>query len=299
MRADVPGALGPILASKVEEVAAAKRSVDLGVLLERVAERAASGDGARDFAGAVRRLYGSGRTAVIAEVKRKSPSAGWMREEYVPGEDGIDAFDPTVAAAGYERAGAAAVSCLTDEPYFGGELGFLDRIKSRVGLPVLRKDFLIDVYQIVEARAYGADGVLLIAECLDPAEMRDMVDEALGLGMGVLLEVHDEARLSDVASVFEDRGADGLLMGVNNRDLTKMTTDIGHAVRMSEGLVSKAGFVAESGIRTRGDVERLREAGIEAVLVGEHLMKSVSPGDALREMLRGEDRSGGGGRATS
>jgi indole-3-glycerol phosphate synthase len=221
--------------------------------------------------------------SVIAEVKRRSPSAGLIRPEY----DG-DSFRPEDIAKKYHAAGAAAISCLTDSKYFGGDLSFIRRIKDAVPLPVLRKDFIVDPYQLWEARAAGADAVLLIAECLHEGEMLDLMILAQQLQLTVLLEVHDMESLLRVRPHVGFPHRSYSLLGINNRDLATMTVDINHTLRLADLTDDRSILVSESGIRTNRDLARLREQGIRIVLVGEHLMRQPEPGQALAAMLNPE-----------
>jgi indole-3-glycerol phosphate synthase len=220
----------------------------------------------RDFFGAV----SSGPPIrLVAEFKRKSPSAGEIR----PGAT----VEEVVRS--YAAAGAAALSILTDHADFGGSLADLEAARGAVALPLLRKEFVIDVYQVFEARAHGADAVLLIAECLDDCHLRSLYRLIIDLGMTPLVEIHDEENLPRVL----DLGA--TLVGVNNRNLKTMTTDLDHVLRLRERLPDEVALVAESGIRTRGDVERLEAAGVAAMLVGESLLKQPDPGAAAAALL--------------
>ena len=222
---------------------------------------------------------------VIAEVKRKSPSAGVIRPD----------FDPADIAERYHSGGAAAISCLTDEHYFGGDLGYLLRIKDRVPLPVLRKDFIVDEYQVWESRAAGADAILLIAECLSEGQVIDYQILATELGMTTLVEVHSVDNLCRMLNHVGFPHAGYSLLGINNRDLSSMTTDLAHTFRMLDLVEDPRVLVSESGIRTGEDLVRLREHGINIALVGENLMREPDPGAALAAMLEvvdGPDRSG-------
>ncbi len=212
---------------------------------------------------------------VIAEVKRKSPSAGIIRPD----------FDPADIAERYHSGGAAAISCLTDEHYFGGDLGYILRIKDRVPLPVLRKDFIVDEYQVWESRAAGADAILLIAECLSEGQIIDYQILATELGMTTLVEVHSVDNLCRMLNHVGFPHAGYSLLGVNNRDLATMTTDLAHTFRMLDLVEDPRVLVSESGIRTGEDLVRLREHGINIALVGENLMREPDPGVALAEML--------------
>lgn len=224
------------------------------------------------------------RFGVIAEVKRRSPSAGWMRDAYKPARD-RDGFDPAVIAASYQRAGASAVSCLTERRFFAGDPGFIGRIRTLVELPVLRKDFLVDPYQVFQARAIGADAVLLIAECLPGPELGEMADLALDLGMDVLIEAHAEHQFERITPL----AGPGTLLGINNRDLEAMKTDLEHTLRAARRMEDPSRLVSESGIRSGEDLRRLASAGIGLVLIGEHLMKTEDPGATLAALLASAD----------
>lgn len=233
----------------------------------------------RDF---VRALTSARRrpTAVIAEVKRKSPSAGWLRPPTDP-----DDFDPVVIARAYGDGGASAISCLTDCKYFGGSPSYIQRIRSAVSLPVLRKDFLIDPWQVDESRAIGADAILLIAECLADEDMEAMAHRALDLDLAILFEAHDRENLERVVRISGAIPHDRCLFGINNRDLRRMVTDLGHSIDLAGIIPDRSRLVSESGIRRGADIARLGDAGISIVLVGEHLMRQKDPGMALRELL--------------
>jgi indole-3-glycerol phosphate synthase len=207
---------------------------------------------------------------VIAEVKKASPSAGVLRED----------FDPVAVAQTYARHAAAAISVLTDAPYFQGSLAYLTAIRSAVAPPLLRKDFILDRYQLLEARAAGADAVLLIAEILTDAELRSLLRDTAELGMQALVELHEAANLPRVL----DSGA--RLVGINNRDLRTFATRLEHTLDLAGGCPSDCCLVSESGIRDRKDVLRLKAAGVKAVLVGETLMRAPDVGAKLDE-LRG------------
>ena len=206
---------------------------------------------------------------MIAEVKRRSPGAGQIRPF----------LDPTEVATGYANAGAAAVSVLTDRDYFGGSLGDLRTVRDAVQLPVLRKDFVIDELQVSEARAAGADAVLLIVRILEDALLADLHAAATGLGMTALVEVHDAREMERAAA------AGARVIGINNRDLRTFTTDLAVTLDVMDGAPSGAVVVSESGIRTRADVERLGENGVHAVLVGESLLRADDPAAALGELV--------------
>jgi len=212
---------------------------------------------------------------VIAEVKKASPSAGVICED----------FGPARIAGDYAAAGASAISVLTDEPYFQGSLEYLRIVRATADLPVLRKDFIIDPYQVHEARAAGADAILLIGECLSPDEMRELAALAASLGMTCLVEVHGPALLAQVQAAIAASGAERVLLGINNRDLTTFTVDVGATIRLAEGVEDRTRLVSESGIRTREDVQRLADAGIRSVLIGETLMRAPDIRAAFDELF--------------
>lgn len=264
-------ALENIVARKRLEVAACKRAVPVERLKERIAELGRP----RNFFQAVVDHGNTAVTRVIAEVKQRSPSGGVIRP----------AFDPVDIARRYHANGAAAISCLTDEADFGGHLDFIHAIRDAVPLPVLRKDFIIESYQVWEARAYGADAILLIAECLSDAQLIDYKILAVELGMSVLVEVHDPESLYRVQPHLSFPHPGYALLGVNNRDLRTMTTDLAHSLRLAELVDDRRVLVSESGIRTPQDLRRLRAHGIHSVLVGEHLLRQPDPGVALADLL--------------
>lgn len=274
--AELPATLREIIDHKRVEVAERKAATPLSELEAMVAQA----EPPRNFFAAVTRHHAGDHTAVIAEVKRRSPSAGLMRPEY----DG-DGFRPEDIARGYLRGGASAISVLTDEKFFGGALPYIERVKSAVPLPVLRKDFIIDTWQLWEARAHGADAVLLIAECLNESQIVDMLILAQQLQMTALLEVHSLDNLLRVRPHVGFPHPGYGLLGINNRNLHTMTTDLAHTLRLVEMVEDPSILVSESGIKTPDDLARLRTAGVRTVLVGEHLMKQDEPGRALAEML--------------
>lgn len=236
---------------------------------------AGRGDGVRDFAGALRRPA-RGDVGLIAEVKKASPSKGVIRAD----------FDPVRIAREYEAAGASCLSVLTDERFFQGSLQYLRAVRSAVGLPLLRKDFVIDERQVLEAVEWGADAILLIVAILDDGELRHLHALAEASGLAALVEVHDEAELARALAV----GA--RLIGVNNRDLRTFTVDLGTTGRMAARL-RQAGvgddvlLVAESGLESRADVARVRDSGARAILVGESLMRAPSIHAKATELLEG------------
>jgi indole-3-glycerol phosphate synthase len=256
--------LDQIVDTKWREVFAARARVPEAEL-ERLAEGLSP---ARDFAAALDR---PGEVRVIAEVKKASPSAGVIRAD----------FDPVSIAAAYERHGAACVSVLTDGPYFQGSLEHLSAVRSAVGLPLLRKDFVLDRYQLLEARLAGADAALLIAEILPGHQLAELHREATALGLHVLVELHDADQLPRVL----DCGA--TLVGINNRDLRTFRTRLDHTLDLMPRVPRGVTVVSESGIKTKADLDRLAAVGVKAVLVGESLLRSPDIGaalDALRQV---------------
>jgi indole-3-glycerol phosphate synthase len=254
--------LDQIVARKRQEIDAARRRVPAAAL----EQQAALAPPPRDFRGA---LESGGGISVIAEVKKASPSAGVLRPD----------FDPAAIARSYEAHAAACVSVLTDEPFFQGHLDHLRAVRAAVALPVLRKDFVLDRYQLLEARAAGADAVLLIAEVLDDEPLARLQGEAAALGMQTLVELYDRANLRRVL----DSGA--RLVGVNNRDLRTFGTRLEHTLELAAEMPGDVCLVSESGIRDRADLARLRAAGVRSVLVGETLMRADDPGAKLAELL--------------
>lgn len=262
MAADI---LQKIVAVKRDEVAAAKVRRPLASLRADAERRG----GLRDFAGALRSTMDAGRAAVIAEVKKASPSKGVLRAD----------FDPAAIAASYAGAGAACLSVLTDERFFQGSAAYLQQAREACALPVLRKDFMIDEYQVVEARDLGADCILLIAACLDDAHMADLEACAHDLGLAVLVEVHDEAELERALKLRTP------LVGINNRDLRSFQVSIDTTLRMLPRVPTDRLLVTESGILAREDVRRLRDAQVHAFLVGEAFMRAPDPGAALAALF--------------
>jgi indole-3-glycerol phosphate synthase len=273
---DMPDQLRRIIEHTRSEVERARAQVPLDVLKD-AARRAPH---PRNFFAAVTRRPWHHDTAVIAEIKRRSPSAGLIRPEYA-GDD----FRPEHIAQRYEANGAAAISCLTDERFFGGRLEYIARVKAATELPVLRKDFIIDPYQLWESRAAGADAVLLIAECLSESQLVDMLILAQQLRLTVLLEVHEVESLLRVRPYVGFPHAAYALLGINNRDLRTMRVDLAHTLRLVDMVEDRSILVSESGITSPEDLARLRAAGVHIVLVGEHLMRADDPGLALRQLL--------------
>jgi indole-3-glycerol phosphate synthase len=254
--------LDDIIAHKRQEIAAARRRAPEADL-ER---RAAAAAPARPFRAALERAAG---VAVIAEVKKASPSAGVIRAD----------FDPVAIARTYEANGAACISVLTDEQFFGGHLRYLEAIRAAVRVPLLRKDFILDRYQLLEARAAGADAVLLIAEALDADALPALLRQAGELGLEALVELYDRDNLPRVLA------SGARLVGVNNRDLRTFRTALEHTLELAGQVPADVCLVSESGIRDRADVARLAAAGVRAVLVGETLMRAADVGAALRELI--------------
>ena len=269
-----PDLLAAILAATQQSVSVAQRRRPLTVLERAAAGRAPRGAAFRDA------LVSTTRLPVIAECKRRSPSRGVLRADYRPAD----------IARGYERAGAAAVSVLTEPAFFDGALSDLEAVRDAVSIPILRKDFIVAEYQLVEARAAGADAVLLIVAALDDASLAHLLQVATSSGLAALVEVHDAAELTRALAA----GAD--LVGVNNRNLRTLDVDLAASFSVIGGVPAGCVAVAESGIRTGGDLEALRRAGYDAFLVGESLMSEVDPGIALEELLRAGGSVPRGGR---
>lgn len=258
----MPTILDKIVATKLSEIAAAQATRPEAELRARLADAGP----ARDFFAA---LAADGPIKLIAEVKKASPSAGVIRPD----------FDPVDIARTYESHGATCLSVLTDEPYFQGRLEYLEQIRAAVTLPVLRKDFILDTYQLVEARVAGADAVLLIAECLDDCNLRKLFNEAVELGMTPLVELYEPENLPRVLE------AGATLVGVNNRNLHTFEVDLDHTLRMREQVPAECLLVGESGIRTHADVQKLSAAGVDAILVGESLTREPDIGAAVDRLL--------------
>jgi indole-3-glycerol phosphate synthase len=254
--------LDEIVVSKQKEVAAARQRLPLEMLLSQIAVASP----VRNFRAS---LANGGLIRLIAEIKKASPSAQVIRPQ----------FDPIAIARTYEAHNAACLSVLTDGPYFQGHLEDLIRVRTAVELPLLRKDFLIDDYQVVEARVAGADAILLIAEILDDTSLKRLLERARHLGMSALVEFHDEVNLPRVLA----SGAD--LIGINNRNLRDFSTDLEHTLRLRDRIPPEVVLVSESGIRSRRDVERLEAAGVAAILVGESLMRATDIGLAVDQLL--------------
>ena len=262
--------LDDILAHKREEVEAARQAVPLFELERRIAEASPP----RDFAGMLRGT----KVRIIAEIKRASPSEG----EIAP--DGF--FDPRIIAQEYAGNGAAAISVLTDARYFMGEPQFVKRARGYQILPILRKDFIVDEYQVYESRALLADAILLIVAALNDAQIRRYLKVAQDLGMGVLVEAHDAAEVRRAVE------AGARVIGINNRNLKTMTTEIGTTLALAELVPGDRILVTESGIKTREDLQRLAQCGTDAALVGTSLMKTGDPGAALKPLTTVDSHRG-------
>jgi indole-3-glycerol phosphate synthase len=254
--------LDNIVATKRTEIDRAKAARPETALREQLA----AAPPVRDFFAP---LAAAGPIKLIAEVKKASPSAGLIRAD----------FDPVAIAKIYDQHGAACISVLTDEPHFQGRLEYLSAIRAAVGRPVLRKDFILDTYQLVEARVAGADGVLLIAECLDDCNLRKLFNETIELGMTPLVELYEPQNLPRVLE------AGATLIGVNNRDLRTFEVDLEHAIRLRAHVPDHCVLVAESGIKTHADVQKLAAARIDAILVGESLTSEPDIGAAVDRLL--------------
>ena len=266
MPPDTPDILKKILARKAEEIT--ERSAR--VSMRELGERAVSMPPPRPFADALRARIDEGRAAVIAEIKRASPSRGLLRE----------VFEPAVIARDYEVGGAAALSVLTDRDFFQGADEHLAKARAACALPVLRKDFTIDAYQVYEARALGADCILLIVAALGDATINDLAGLAVHLGMDVLVEVHDADELERVLHL------DGLVLGINSRDLHSFETNLDTVIDLLASIPDDRLVIAESGIHTPQDVERLRDNGVHGFLVGEAFMRAEHPGERLAALFK-------------
>jgi len=258
--------LSRIVEVKRDEVAAAKRRRGLGSLRD---EAEAIG-GLRDFVAALQKRIAAGGAAVIAEIKKASPSKGVLRED----------FHPARIAESYDRHGAAALSVLTDEKFFQGSAAGLESARAAAAIPVLRKDFTIDPYQVFEARAMGADAILLIAAILDDAQIADFEATARAIGLSVLVEVHDAGELDRALRLATP------LVGINNRNLRTFETSLETTLALLPSVPAGRLVVSESGIHIPDDVQRLRAAGVHAFLVGEAFMRAPDPGVALASLLR-------------
>ncbi|MES2188273.1 MAG: indole-3-glycerol phosphate synthase TrpC [Pseudomonadota bacterium] len=257
--------LNQINAVKREEIAAAQRVRSL----EAVRADAESRVLTRDFEGALRAKIAAGKAAVIAEVKKASPSKGVLREDFIPAD----------IAQSYAEHGAACLSVLTDKQFFQGSVDFLKQARASCDLPVLRKDFMLDPYQVYEARVMGADCILLIAASLDDAQMADLEAVARSLDMAVLVEVHDRDELQRALKLKTP------LVGINNRNLRTFEVTLATTLGMLADVPADRLLVTESGILDREDVLKMREAGVHAFLVGEAFMRAAEPGEALAKLF--------------
>ena len=257
--------LNKILATKAEEVAAAKAAVPL----DEIKRQAAAAAPARDFLAAIHAKHAAAQPAVIAEVKKASPSKGVIRAD----------FDPAAIAASYAAHGAACLSVLTDRDYFQGCPAYLQAARAACALPVLRKDFIVDPYQIVEARAMGADCILLIAAALSAAQMREFEQQAQALGLAVLVEVHNAEELDAALTLATP------LIGVNNRNLRTFSVSLDTTLDLLPAIGAERIAVTESGIATAEDVTRMRANQVNTFLVGEAFMRQADPGAALSALF--------------
>ncbi len=257
--------LDKIVAVKREEVADAIKRKPLAVIREDAESRVLT----RDFVGALRSKITAGKAAVIAEVKKASPSKGVLRPDFIPAD----------IAQSYAEYGAACLSVLTDRQFFQGSVDYLKQARASCSLPVLRKDFMIDAYQVYEARVMGADCILLIAACLDDQQMKDMEALAHSMDMSVLVEVHDEAELDRALKLKTP------LVGINNRNLKTFEVSLDATVKLSGKVPADRIVITESGIATEADVKLMRDAKINAFLVGEAFMRAEEPGEALAELF--------------
>lgn len=261
-RADI---LNTILQRKVEEIAARSATVNM----QQMRARAQAADPVRGFIAAIEKRIDSKQTAVIAEIKKASPSKGVLRER----------FDPSAIARSYQQHGAACLSVLTDKDFFQGAETFLQQARSACTLPVIRKDFIIDPYQVIEARAINADCILLIVAALNDGSLQQLLDLAHDQQMDVLMEVHDEAELERALAT------EARLIGINNRNLRTFETRLATTIDMLERIPDDRIVVTESGIHTPQDVKLMRDHDVFAFLVGEAFMKADDPGEKLAELF--------------
>lgn len=265
MSAAIPDVLQKILARKAEEVAQRSAATPLASLEARLSQATP----VRGFARAMQQRVASGAAAVIAEVKKASPSKGVIRERFAPAD----------IAAQYQRGGATCLSVLTDRDFFQGSEAYLQAAREACDLPVLRKDFTIDTYQIAEARSIGADAILLIVAALDSAQLHDLAAAATHYGLDVLVEVHDRAEL-EIALELETP-----LLGINNRNLRDFSTSLDTTLSLLSSIPADKLVVTESAIHSRADVATMRNAGVSAFLIGETFMRADDPGAALRDLF--------------
>jgi indole-3-glycerol phosphate synthase len=259
--------LDKIVAVKREEIAAAKRKMPLEAMRADAESRVLT----RDFEGALRRKIAAGKSAVIAEIKKASPSKGVLRQDFVPAD----------IAQSYAEYGAACLSVLTDRQFFQGQPDYLKQARASCDLPVLRKDFMVDPYQVYESRAMGADCILLIVACLEDPQMAELEQIARSLDMSVLVEVHDAAELQRALKLKTP------LLGINNRNLRSFEVSLDTTLGMLKDVPQDRLLVTESGILGPADVRRMRDAGVNAFLVGEAFMRAPEPGEALAALFGG------------
>jgi indole-3-glycerol phosphate synthase len=257
--------LNKIIAVKREEIEEAINRKPLLAMRKDAESRVNT----RDFVGALRARIAAGQPAVIAEIKKASPSKGVLREDFIPAD----------IAQAYAESGAACLSVLTDKQFFQGSIDYLKQARASCGLPVLRKDFIIDAYQVYESRVMGADCILLIAACLDDAQMKSLEALAMSLDMAVLVEVHDEAELDRALKLRTP------LIGINNRNLNTFEVSLDTTLKLMGKVPADRLLVTESGITTTEDVKRLRDAKVNAFLVGEAFMRADDPGEALQQLF--------------
>jgi len=265
MPADVPDILIKILQRKSEEITARSKQVGEQDLLASSEKQSAP----RGFVAAMQRSVSNGQSAVIAEIKKASPSKGVLRED----------FQPASIAQSYQKGGAACLSVLTDADFFQGSEAALQTARTACDLPVIRKDFIIDSYQVSEARAIGSDCILLIVAALDDVRMKDLYEQAVGLGMDVLVEVHDRAELERALHLSP------MLLGINNRNLRTFEVSLNTTLNLLADIPADTMVVTESGILTRTDVALMREHQVNSFLVGEAFMRAPDPGEALAAMF--------------
>ena len=257
--------LKKIVAVKHEEIAQASQKKSLAMVRADAESRVLT----RDFIGAIQHKINQGQSAVIAEIKKASPSKGVLRADFIPAD----------IAQSYAEHGAACLSVLTDAQFFQGSVDYLKQARASCDLPVLRKDFMVDAYQVYEARAMGADCILLIAACLDDAQMKDLEAIALSLDMAVLVEVHNAEELNRALKLKTP------LVGINNRNLRTFEVSLDTTIGMLKDVPSDRILVTESGILTPADVQKMREAKVNAFLVGEAFMRAPDPGQALADLF--------------
>lgn len=261
----MPDILEKIIAVKREEIAASLQLKPLAAVRFDAESRVLT----RDFTGAIRKKIAAGQPAVIAEIKKASPSKGVLRADFIPAD----------IAQSYAESGAACLSVLTDTPFFQGSADYLKQARASCALPVLRKDFMVDAYQVYESRVMGADCVLLIAACLDDAQMKDLEALAMSLDMAVLVEAHDAIELERALKLKTP------LIGINNRNLKTFEVTLDTTLSLMGQVPEDRILVTESGISTAADVQRMREAKINAFLVGEAFMRADDPGLALEALF--------------